>query len=69
MDTCTRFSNITDLFQQVAYPRLSKICPIVMRARGVLLIKDAVNLREEFERQSEVPKQVPSLVVYLREVP
>lgn len=36
----------------IAYPRLSKMCPIVMRARGVLLIKDAVYLKNDYDRQS-----------------
>ena len=42
-----------NLFQQVAYPRLSKTCPVIMRAGGVILIKDAAHLKEDFDRQSE----------------
>jgi hypothetical protein len=29
-----------------------------MRARGVLLIKDAAQLKEEYEKQSEIPGHV-----------
>ena len=43
---------VANLFQQVAYPRLSKMCPVIMRAGGVLLIKDAAHLKEEFKQQS-----------------
>jgi hypothetical protein len=43
------------MIRQVAYPRLSKLCPVVMRARGVLLIKDAAYLKTEYERQGGFP--------------
>lgn len=29
------------------------MCPVVMRARGVLLIKDAAYLKQDYDRQSE----------------
>ena len=48
---------VANLFQQVAYPRFSKMCPVIIRARGVLLIKDAARLKEEYEQQSEVSEQ------------
>lgn len=39
-----------------------------MRAEGVLLIKDAAHLKEEFKRKSEVYKPIPPLIAPLREI-
>jgi hypothetical protein len=58
---------VANLFQQVAYPRFSKMCPVIIRARGVLLIKDAARLKEEYEQQSETLNDLSS-VVFLRHI-